>query len=281
MQNILVPTDFSGNAYHALRYATELLKNKECTFFLLNVYGIKKGFKSKPTDNSDEQISDTLRIASEKKLKTTLKKIKEDSNATKHSYALLSKSSDLIHAVQSLIDELKIDLVVLGNKGETSSIPLFLGSTTTRALESVKKCPILTVPQSANLDIPGEIAFATDFKKEFNTDVLNAVRSMALLCGAAVRVVHIDEGEGLNELQKANRDILLNHLEPMDFSVDKIPHFISKTKIIQVFAENSGIKILAMVQNDHGELEKMLREPVIEKMVGKIDIPYCIIPDAS
>ncbi len=281
MQNILVPTDFSGNAYHALRYATKLLKNKECTFYLLNVYGIKKGFKNKPTGSSDEQISDRLKIASEEKLKATLKSIKEDSNATKHSFTLISEPSDLIHAVQSLIEELRIDLVVLGNKGETSSIPLFLGSTTARALESVKKCPILTVPKSANLDIPGEIAFATDFKKDFNTVVLNAIRSMALLCGAAVRIVHIDEGEGLNELQKANRDILLNHLEPMALSVDKIPHFISKTKIIQVFAENSGIKILAMVQNDHGELEKMLREPVIEKMVEKIDIPYCIIPDAS
>ncbi|KKL58099.1 hypothetical protein LCGC14_2228770, partial [marine sediment metagenome] len=31
MQNILLPTDFSRNAFHALRYATGLLKNRECT----------------------------------------------------------------------------------------------------------------------------------------------------------------------------------------------------------------------------------------------------------
>ncbi len=38
MKNILLPTDFSDNAYNALRYAAELYKEEDCTFFLLNTY---------------------------------------------------------------------------------------------------------------------------------------------------------------------------------------------------------------------------------------------------
>ncbi len=281
MHNILVPTDFSGNAFHALRYATELLKNKECTFFLLNVYGIKKGFKNKPAGSSDEQMYNKLRKTSEAKLKTTQERIKKDSNPTKHSYKLISEPSDLTQSIQSLIEELKIDLVVLGNKGETSSIPLFLGSNTAKTLASVEKCPLLTVPKTAPIGVPGEIAFATDFKNDYSQAILGSIRSLAQLCESAVRIVYIDEKENLDKSQKANLDTLLDHLEPVGYSVDRVPRFVSKTKIIQMFMQNSGIEMLVMVQNEHGELEKMLREPVVEKMVEKIEIPFFIIPNAS
>src|SRR5690606_2937541 len=38
MKKIILPTDFSENAYNAIAYALELFKNEECTFFLLNTY---------------------------------------------------------------------------------------------------------------------------------------------------------------------------------------------------------------------------------------------------
>jgi len=281
MQTILVPTDFSRNAYHALRYATALLKERDCTFFLLNVYENQKGFKNKTRGSADGQLSDKRKKASEAKLQVTIDRIEKENVNDNHSYELISEASDLNRTVQGLIKELNIDLIVLGNKGETSSIPLFLGSTTASAIQSVKKCPILTVPNDADLEVPKEMAFATDFKKELSPEVLNALKSMALLCGSAVRIVHIDEGTGLNHAQKANLDVLLDHLHPMAYSVNKIPNFISKAKIIEVFMKNSDIEVLAMVQNEHGELEKMLREPVIETMVTKINVPFFVVPEAS
>ena len=38
MKNILAATDFSNNAYCALFYATQLLKSKPCTFYILNTF---------------------------------------------------------------------------------------------------------------------------------------------------------------------------------------------------------------------------------------------------
>ncbi|WP_273568522.1 universal stress protein [Maribacter halichondriae] len=37
MQNILVPTDFSENAFNALKYTLELFKKTKCTFHLLHI----------------------------------------------------------------------------------------------------------------------------------------------------------------------------------------------------------------------------------------------------
>ncbi|HSP84039.1 MAG TPA: universal stress protein, partial [Gillisia sp.] len=38
MKKILLPTDFSENAFNAIKYAVQLFKKEKCTFFLLNTY---------------------------------------------------------------------------------------------------------------------------------------------------------------------------------------------------------------------------------------------------
>ncbi|KKM66424.1 hypothetical protein LCGC14_1481290, partial [marine sediment metagenome] len=242
-------------------------------------YGVEKGFKGKSVGKGNQKRSDDLKEKSNARLNNMLGKIRKENKNQKHGYSLLSEPDDLIRAVNSLIDELNIDMMVLGNKGEQSSIPVFLGSTTTDTLESVKKCPVLTVPNNAKFTVPKEIALASDFKKSYDASVLLSVRTMANLCGAALRIVHIDEEEKLDDHQKFNLDSLLTFFGPLAHSVERIPNFISKTKIIQLFLEKSDIDMLCMVGYEHGLLEKMLREPVIENMVLKIDIPFFIVPE--
>ena len=37
-RRILLPTDFSKNAWRAITYAQELYKNESCNFYILNVF---------------------------------------------------------------------------------------------------------------------------------------------------------------------------------------------------------------------------------------------------
>ena len=277
--NILIPTDFTNNAYHALCYVAELLKNRECNIYLLNVYKERKGFKTRPINNGSETSSSELRDKSNIRLEKTLSRVKKKNENPKHNYKLIAQPDSLTDVIHSLEDTLEIDLIVLGNKGKKSSIPLFLGGIATKTLESVKKCPVLTVPKSAKINIPREIAFATDFKKPFNPQVLNHIRSLALLCDASVRIVHIQEKERLDKIQQANLDSVLAYFDPVPYTINKMPSFISKAKVLQVFLEDTDIEMLAMINYEYALLEKMLREPIVEKMLMKIDIPYFIIPN--
>lgn len=282
MQNILIPTDFSQNAFHALSYGTKLLFNEECTFFLLNVYGNKKkGFKKKAIGMETQGQNSQLEDKSQLRLNTMVKRIRKANENQKHTYELRSICNDLTQTLHSLIEEKEIDLIVMGNKGRKSSIPVFLGSTTTKTLQSVKKCPVLTVPKSAAFKTPKVMAFATDFKRPYTPKVLDALRAMALHCGAIIRIVHINEREQLDEFQRSNLTSLLSYLEPVINSVHWMPNFISKTKVIQVFLEDLKVDMLAMVNYEHGFVEKMLREPIIEKMVFNIDIPFLVIPSSN
>ncbi|MGB5171273.1 MAG: universal stress protein, partial [Eudoraea sp.] len=38
MKKIILPTDFSKNAFNAICYAAELFKKEECVFYLVNTY---------------------------------------------------------------------------------------------------------------------------------------------------------------------------------------------------------------------------------------------------
>ena len=50
-----------------------------------------------------------------------------------------------------------------------------------------------------------------------------------------------------------------------------------KIQIARVFDE-LGIDMLAMIHYEHGFLEKLTREPVIEKVSFNINIPFLILP---
>jgi hypothetical protein len=166
----------------------------------------------------------------------------------------------------------------MGIKGKKSSIPVFFENNIIEASQTVKKCPVLTVPKNTGFSIPKEIAFITDLKKTFDAEALNPLLYMAGLYGAAIRIVHIDDEEELDRFQRSNLDALLGCFNTVEHSFQRIPNFISKTKIIEVFLAHTGSDILAMAYNEHGLLEKMLREPVIEKMIININIPFLVIP---
>ena len=53
MQNILVPTDFSNDAYNALFYASKLFKSKTCNFYLLNTYSESSPLLSRSIDKGN------------------------------------------------------------------------------------------------------------------------------------------------------------------------------------------------------------------------------------
>ncbi len=284
MENILVPTDFSEDAYNALYYASRLFKSRTCNFYLLNAYSENTPLISRSINNGNgdrkgllEQLSDESNEA----LKHVYHRINLDNKCPKHKFKLISRKTDLIEAISNAINEFNIDLIVMGNKGKTSGLGVFLGSTTTRTMASTKKCPILAVPETADFKMPYEIAFATNYKMPYDAEVLGPLKEMAALCGSAVRVVHINEEDHLTSLQEGNLRTLRAYLGTTENSLHWMPNFASKTEAIQVFLDELDIGMLAMVNYQHGFLENLLREAIIKKLTFNIDVPFLVIPEAD
>jgi len=67
MKNILIPTDFSSNADHAIAYAINIFKCERANFYFLHayadeVYGPFHNFDKEAFGNKDKFIQKALRI---------------------------------------------------------------------------------------------------------------------------------------------------------------------------------------------------------------------------
>jgi len=279
MKNILIATDFSNNAYNALFFTTQFFENQNCSFHILNAYTEHTPLKSNcQAAGRNLSLLQQLGEESMEGLYAILHRINLDTANSKHHFGIHSKSENLIDALQQAIKETNADLVVMGNKGKTGAKSIFLASNVIKSINAIKDCPILTIPGEKEFVLPKEIAFATDYKKNYNAKLLQPLLTFARNCDSSVCIVHINEEERLSPVQKSNLYTLREYLGPIKHSIHWMPDFSNKTRAITNFIDELGIDMLVMIHYQHGFLEKLTREPVIEKVSFNIEIPFLILP---
>ncbi|GAA4272854.1 universal stress protein [Aquimarina gracilis] len=158
MKRILVPTDFSNNAYNALYYATRLFKNEPCKFYILNTCDINRSAISgnKDSEDLDQEVS---KRANEK-LTETLHSIVRDTEDFDHTFGTILSAKKLLETIEETVKSEGIDLIVMGTKGATGAKGFFIGSNTSNIIEKTKCCPVLAVPDEFNFEDTREIAFS-------------------------------------------------------------------------------------------------------------------------
>ncbi|MEC8830812.1 MAG: universal stress protein, partial [Bacteroidota bacterium] len=136
MQKILIPTDFSENAWNAIDYAMQLFRNRRCTFYLLNTYTPvipSSRFMAKMIDGV--RIVDAVRENSEQGLSRTVERIKTKYGNPNHSFETISSFNLLVEEVKDIVDTFGINLVVTGTKGASGVDEVFMGSNTVRIIK--------------------------------------------------------------------------------------------------------------------------------------------------
>ncbi|MBW8242008.1 universal stress protein [Muricauda oceani] len=281
MQKILIPTDFSENAWNAIDYAMQLFRNKRCAFYLLNTYTPvipSSRFMAKMIDGV--RIVDAVRENSERGLNKTVDKIKAKYGNPNHSFETISSFNLLVEEVKDIVDTFGIHLVITGTKGASGVDEVFMGSNTVRIIKSTKKCPILAIPYHFDYMTPTEIAFATDFNRFYTTSELEPILEMAKMFNATVRIVHVQYGiKALTELQQFNLNMLRRYLNGVEHYVHTVSELNSVSHTLERFSKELGIHLLAMLNYQHSYMEKMTREPIIKRTAFHTQIPLLVIPE--
>lgn len=280
MKNILLPTDFSENALNAIRFAIELYKEESCTFHLLNTYTpsiVHSRYLATTTEGTP--LEDTIRSDSQKRLKQLLDQIQKSSPNPQHNFHTISSFNLLTEEIKQSIEPYKIEMVIMGTKGSSGLEGTFMGSNTLRVIKTIDHCPILAIPAAYTFEKPADIAFATDFKRSINAKAISPLIHLATAFKSIIRVLHINEERSLDPFQETNREALIAHFGNIENTYHWMPNFASKTEIINHFLEDVGSNLLVLVHHKHSILEKLLREPVINRIVGYPRIPLLIIPE--
>lgn len=281
MKKILIPTDFSENAWNAIRYAMRLFANEDCKFYLLNTYtpSIPSSRFMAPIVNGS-RIEDAMRCSSENGLKNTVQLIKDDFKNDKHEFETISSFNLLVDEVKDVVDTFGIDLIITSTKGASGLDEVFMGSNTVRIIKSTKRCPVLAIPQNFDYNQPSEIAFATDFNRFYSQSELKPLIELAKSFNATIRIVHVQyQIKALNEMQQFNLDMLRKYFGEVEHYIHTVSELNSISQTLEIFSKELDIHLLAMLNYQHSYMEQMTREPIVKRTAFHTQIPLLVIPE--
>src|SRR5690554_3375236 len=213
MRKVLVPTDFSDNAFNALKYACQVFKYEKSEFFIVHAYADEVYRKVPEMQRSylDELREETMR-RSDGELKRILADIKEYAPNPQHKFRTISVFGALIDEANDLVNHENMDMVVMGTRGATNDRRLTFGSNTLQLLKYVH-CPVLAIPEGYEYHSPKEILFPTNYM------VPNKRRELKLLCDmttsfrSTIHMLYIDPIRNLSLRQLDNKEFLKNCLK--------------------------------------------------------------------
>ncbi|MUU79691.1 universal stress protein [Winogradskyella endarachnes] len=272
--HILLPTDFSDNAWSAAMYATKLYNNEACTFYLLNTWSFSNS--TSRTYITSTYIN-TLQEKASVKLEEFKNKILKQSNTELHEFKTVLSKDSLITAIKKAIDNYSITLIIMGTKGATGTKEFLFGSNTVNVISKIKDCPVLAIPNGFKFVAPKKIAFPTDFNR-FYGEELSELKELAKLFNSKITIMHINGKKDLTDKQNYNLSMLKAYLENYKHSFHWMKGFTSKEQAITTFIEELKINILTMINYEHSFIENLTKEPVVKNIGYHTIIPFLVIP---
>ena len=278
-KRILLPTDFSRNAWDAIAYAVDLYKDVPCEFYLLNVYdftgyALDNIIVSQPNNAYAEKIREKSMAGLEK----ILQRLAFRDEGDQHTFITVSKQDNLLDAIRDTVELKDIDLVVMGTKGDTDSINVAFGSNTVMVMEKERNCPVLAIPPGTVYTAPSEIVFPTSFRTHFKRRELQYLTEISEITGAPIRILHVKKEKELDDVQENYKKLLADCFEGVEFSF----HDVENTDIadaVEMFVESRGSGMIAFINKKHNFFRSIFSKPLVKELGTHSKVPVLALHD--
>ncbi len=272
-KRILIPTDFSKNALNAIRYIIDLYAKLNCDFYFLNVFSFEKYTTNSlniPEEGSAEYL--LAKQESEKKFDILINTLSLHEENFKHNYFTESSANFLSEAIKQNIKEKDIDLVAMGTKGATGSKGVLFGSNTVMAMEKIRECPVLAIPEHVSFMSPKEIVFPTDFKDVYKRPEFKYLIELANMHNAEIAVLHLENNKELTETQLSNKQLLSSILSETKHQFHTLKEK-NLCKGIQIFVESRESDMVSFINRKHFFFGSVFSKPLIKEIGYDSDVP--------
>ncbi|NJB72173.1 nucleotide-binding universal stress UspA family protein [Saonia flava] len=276
MRTVLIPTDFSENAMHAIEYATKIYKCERAIFYFLHAYADEVYGPFKKSDGeSIEELKKRTKKESDKKLNEILKKITDPIANPKHQYEILSSFNSLVDAVNDFVNQINIDLVIMGTKGQTDDKKDTFGSHTVQVFKYVQ-CPVMAIPKDYEYKQPKRILFPTDYMLPFKRRELKLLNELAGEFKSEIHCLHITDFDFLSNRQEDNKLFLKESL-PSSRLFFETTQVKNKAKAIVEYINKKNMDMLVMINSRHSIVEDMLYRSTVDKIGLNVKIPFLVM----
>ncbi len=277
MKHILLPTDFSENAWNAISYAAQVFKNDVCTFHLLHTYTpVIYQTEFVMMNTSQLELSDIIRETAEKNLEKVKQKLLNTFPNKNHEVTSILAFNTLINEIKEQVEKLNINYIVMGTKGATGASEIVFGTNTVHTLNNAK-CPLIAVPENFKANPPKSVLFPSDYGVDFKdqhvstiTDIVNSNKSM-------LNILHVSFGYELSYKNLRRKNMLETMLSDTNFKFHD-HRDESLENAINVFIKKNGIDLLVLINNKKSFFENLFFRPFVNKIGLHLEIPLLVIP---
>ncbi len=274
MKHVLFPTDFSPNSEKALPFAVEMARLFNADLTLFNSYKL-------PYSKSNLLVSmvDRMKADSESELNKIKNKILEDKRYAHLNIKIDSRVGSFVPLIPKVAEDKRTNLIVMGTKGASSIKEIFIGSNTLEVIQTTK-CPVLAIPENAEIKEIKKIAMATDLKKLNDPIQMEVLFKLARITNAPIEFVNVvrQQDESIAE-EKAKQASLL---EEMAGDIPTSIHFSSNEDIIDGLSNYINDKqpdLFAMLARKHSLFERIFTKSITNKLSFRTEIPLLVMDE--
>lgn len=280
MNTVLIPTDFSRNAWHAISYALLFFKDETSTFYLLHTYSPAfyrmDYMMGGPAVSAIPDVGIEISLAG---LETTLAEVKKEFPNRRHRFETLSAFNTLTDEVREITRKKGIDLVVMGTKGASGAKQLFLGSNTVFVIRKAE-VPVLVVPEDVAYHPVRTILFPSDYLSRYRPEELEPVLHIARMHQSRLILLHVRENSGLTDAQKDNKAHLERSLQELDYETVEETGELMPDAVLK-YTEEHPIDLLVMMNRRHSFLERLLVRQNVDQIGFHVKVPFLVVPDST
>ncbi len=280
MKKILLPTDFSDNAWNAIVYALEYFKEEKCEFHILHTYTPTfyrvDYMMGGPTYSA---IPDMGVEVAQAGLDKTLVDIKLKFKNSKHRFKTVSAFNTLTNEIMELSKRKDFDLIVMGTQGATGAKEIFLGTHTVHVLRK-SRIPVLVIPTGYAFEEVKYILFPSDYAMPFTKDELQLLIDMAQMHKARLKVLNVKDDYDLTEGQKVNKKSLEAIFKTLQPTFEQVKGKLMPNATHE-YIEQNNTSLLAMMNRKHSFFDRLLVKPNIDSIGYHTKIPFLALPQTS
>ncbi|MBS1949932.1 MAG: universal stress protein [Cytophagales bacterium] len=270
MKKILVPVDFSKTSSIAFDVAFDIAKKDKAEIIALHVveeitqesYRITGEWRK--ADWEDRMYTFELL----KRSKAQLEKLVKDPKYSAVTVTGELRVGNAYHGITTIVSEQKVDLIIMGTKGQTKLAEMVIGTNTQKVVR-LSRCPVLTVqtkPATTNFK---NIVYATSMSKDEEV-FSKMIKRTQEIYNSTIHLVHINTPANfqrdrvvLDAMQKFAKKLQLKNYTLNVYSD------LSEEDGIIYFADSIKADLIGMATHGRTGFAHILAGSIAEDVVGR------------
>ena len=273
MKQILLATDFSKSAKRAIAYALDCFKGIPVTYHLVYISECKgnntKNTMGTPCQGESCGLKQELLQQAAKAMNAQLDLKLQ--HCVAH-YKNLSK----VEALRKHTTEHHIDLIIIGNKGQTNNPKVAIGTFARDILMRVQ-CSFLMIPEGVENSQPKKGLFPTNYNNVYHNASLNTLSDFMATRLMELDVLYFSKlGRALDKTQQENKELLEGFLDSNHSPPIKTPHRKLENAIQHYLMKNRADVLILMAKN-RGFCERLLQRNTPDQQEIMRNLPLLLL----